>query len=87
MSRDDSTVNWRRTDDGVELYDETDPDAWIRMAVEPGAPAEERPYSVCSECGLVAAQRTVPGRHMVCADCGAEFDAADAGGVRAPDGD
>ncbi|MCD2200120.1 hypothetical protein LPA44_09435 [Halobacterium sp. KA-4] len=87
MSQGDSTVNWRRTDDGVELYDEADSDAWIRMAVEPGAPAEERPYSVCPECGLVAAQRTVPGRHMVCADCGAEFDVDATADARAPDGD
>ncbi|GAA0280026.1 hypothetical protein [Halobacterium noricense] len=87
MSQGDSTVNWRRTDDGVELYDEADPDAWIRMAVEPGAPAEERPYSVCPECGLVAAQRTVPGRHMACADCGAEFDVDATADARAPDGD
>ncbi|MCG1004022.1 MULTISPECIES: hypothetical protein [Halobacterium] len=87
MSRDDSTVNWRRTDDGVELYDETDSEAWVRMSVEPGAPAEERPYSVCSECGLVAAQRTVPGRHMVCDGCGAEFEVDATTDARAPDGD
>jgi ribosomal protein S27AE len=68
------TVNWRRTDDGVELYDESNDDAWIRMAVEPGASEAERPYSVCPECGVVAAQRTVPTDHMVCGDCGAEFE-------------
>jgi len=69
-----NTVNWRRTDDGVELYDEANPDAWIRIAVEPGAPADERPYSVCPDCGIVAAQRTMPAGHMVCDDCGAEFE-------------
>jgi rubredoxin len=70
----DSAVNWRRTDDGVELYDEANPDAWIHMDVEPGAPAEERPFSVCPECGVVAPQRTAPGPHMVCGECGAEFE-------------
>jgi len=69
------SVNWRRTDGGgVELYDETNPDAWIRIDVDPGAPPEERPYSVCPDCGVVAAQRTAPSDHMVCSECGAEFD-------------
>ncbi|SEW27149.1 hypothetical protein [Halobacterium jilantaiense] len=69
-----NSVNWRRTDDGVELYDETNPDAWIHVDVDPGAPADERPYSVCPDCGTVAAQRTPPTDHMVCGECGAEFD-------------
>lgn len=67
-------VNWRRTEDGVELYDESNPDAWLRMDVEPGADADERPFSVCPDCGIVAAQRSLPSRHMVCGACGAEFD-------------
>nr|WJK63522.1 hypothetical protein QSJ49_09945 [Halobacterium salinarum] len=49
-----NSVNWRRTDSGVELYDETNPDAWIHVDVDPGAPADERPYSVCPDCGVVA---------------------------------
>ncbi|MFB6071568.1 MAG: hypothetical protein ABEJ88_01220 [Halobacterium sp.] len=71
---DRNTVNWRRTDDGVELYDEANPDAWIRVTVEPGAPADERPYSVCPECGVVAPQRTMPSDAMTCGECGAEFE-------------
>lgn len=68
------SVNWRRTDAGVELYDDENPDAWIHVDVDPGTPADERPYSVCPDCGTVAAQRTPPTDHMVCGDCGAEFD-------------
>ncbi|MXR22082.1 hypothetical protein [Halobacterium bonnevillei] len=75
----DSAVNWRRTDDGVELFDEGNPDAWIHMDVEPGAPGDERPFNVCPECGIVTPQRTAPGPHMVCGECGAEFDVEPAG--------
>ena len=81
----DSTVNWRRTDGGVELYDEANPDAWINMDVEPGAAAEERPFSVCPDCGVVAPQRTAPAPHMVCGECGAEFGAEDAAARAVPE--
>lgn len=67
-------VNWRRTARGVELYDPDNPDAYIRMAVDAGAPAHERPFSVCPECGIVAPQRAPPGRYMVCGACDTEFE-------------
>ena len=67
-------VNWRRTAHGVELFDADNPDAYIRMSVAAGAPAHERPFTICPDCGLVAAQRTPPGRYMVCGGCDAEFE-------------
>lgn len=67
-------VNWRRTARGVELYDADNPDAYIHMEVDAGAPAHERPFSICPDCGLVAPQRTPPGRYMVCGGCDAEFE-------------
>jgi len=70
----EDSVNWRRTARGVELYDPENPDASIRMEVDAGAPAHERPFSICPECGLVAAQRAPPGRYMVCGGCDAEFE-------------
>lgn len=76
----DEAVNWRRTADGIELYDEANADAWIRFETEAGAAADVRPRSVCPDCGLVAEQRTAPGRYMVCDDCGEEFDTAAAEG-------
>lgn len=67
-------VNWRRTARGVELYDVDNSDAYIRMEVDAGAPAHERPFSICPECGLVAPQRALPGPYMVCGNCDAEFE-------------
>ncbi|WP_290814306.1 hypothetical protein [Halovivax sp.] len=69
-------INWRRTDDGVELYDETNADAWVHVSWTAGTPPEKRLFSVCPECGAVAAQRGPPGRGTVCGDCGTAYDHA-----------
>lgn len=71
---DDGRLDWRRTDDGVEIYDDENPDAWIRMAFVAGAPPEKRLFSICPDCGLVVPQRTLLSRAAVCSGCGAEFD-------------
>jgi hypothetical protein len=70
--RDGARVNWRSTGDGVRVYDEDDPDAWVEVSFEAGVPPEKRLFTVCPDCGFVAPQRTGPGRGMVCGECGAE---------------
>lgn len=72
VDREDALINWRNTGGGVRIYDEDNADAWIEVAFEAGVPPEKRLYSICPECGLVAPQRTGPGRGMVCGECGAE---------------
>ncbi|THE66867.1 hypothetical protein D8Y22_01340 [Salinadaptatus halalkaliphilus] len=67
-------VNWRQTNGGVTLYDETNPDAWIEMAFEAGVDPEHRLFMICPDCGAVFAQRSKPGSGTVCGDCGAAFD-------------
>ena len=67
-------VDWRRTDDGVRLFDPANDDAWIEVTFEAGVAPEKRLFMVCDDCGAVAAQRTRPGRASVCADCGTEHE-------------
>jgi len=67
-------VDWRRTDDGVRLFDPANDDAWIEVAFEAGVDPEKRLFMVCDDCGAVAAQRTRPGRASICADCGTEHE-------------
>ena len=67
-------VNWRRTDGGVEIYDEANPDAWVRMEFVSGIDPGKRLYGVCDDCGLVTPQRALPSASMACGNCGAEFD-------------
>ena len=71
---DGDRINWKRTGDGVEIYDETNPDAWVRMAFVSGIDPERRLYGICDDCGLVAAQRSLPAASMACGNCGCEFD-------------
>jgi hypothetical protein len=70
--RDGGRVNWRSTGDGVRVYDEDDPDAWVEVSFEAGVLPEKWLFTVCPDCGFVAPQRTGPGRGMVCGECGAE---------------
>lgn len=74
VEADESPINWRRTDDGIALFDVTNPDAWVRMHFEAGVAPEHRLYMICDECGAVLAQRTTPGNTTVCGDCGAAFE-------------
>jgi hypothetical protein len=67
-------VNWRRTDGGVEIYDETNPGAWVRMEFVSGIDPEKRLYGVCDDCGLVTPQRALPSASMACGNCGTEFE-------------
>jgi len=66
-------VNWTRTADGVEIYDERNPDAWVRMEFVSGIDPDKRLYGICDDCGLVTAQRALPSASMACGNCGAEF--------------
>ena len=72
--RDADAVNWKRTGGGVEIYDETNPDAWVRMEFVSGIDPGERLYGICDDCGLVTPQRALPSASMACGNCGAEFD-------------
>ena len=67
-------INWRRTGTGVTIYDEGNPDAWVRMEFTAGVPPEHRLFMICPDCGAVFAQRTTPGTGSVCGDCGTRFD-------------
>lgn len=67
-------VNWRRTDGGVEIYDEANPDAWVRMEFVSGVESCKRLFGVCDDCGLVTPQRALPSASMACGNCGAEFE-------------
>ena len=73
-SDDDDRINWKRTGDGVEIYDEANPDAWVRMGFVSGIDPERRLYAICDDCGLVTAQRSLPSDSMACGNCGCEFD-------------
>lgn len=66
-------VDWRVTDDGVELFDRRYRDAWIAMRFEAGVAPEHRLFAVCPACGFVSPQRTPPGSRMVCSECDAEL--------------
>lgn len=70
VDSEDGRVNWRTTGDGVRIFDENDPDAWVEVSFDAGVPPEKRLYTICPECGLIAPQRTGPGRGMVCGECG-----------------
>jgi hypothetical protein len=70
--RDEDPVDWRRTADGVRLFDPDNADAWIEVTFEAGVPPEKRLFMVCDDCGAVAPQRTRPGRGAICGDCGTE---------------
>ncbi len=70
----EAAINWRQTGTDVTLYDEENPDAWIRMAFEAGVAPEHRLYMICPECGAVFAQRSIPGTGSVCGDCDTVFD-------------
>ncbi|WP_132058864.1 hypothetical protein [Halorussus amylolyticus] len=67
------SINWKRTESGVEIYDESNPEAWVRMEFVCGIDPGKRLYGVCDDCGLVAPQRGLPSASMVCGECGAEF--------------
>lgn len=71
---DDEPINWRQTNAGVKIYDETNPDAWISVEFEAGVPPERRLFMICEECGGVFAQRGKPGNGTVCGDCGATYE-------------
>ncbi|WP_436347928.1 hypothetical protein [Natronorubrum sp. FCH18a] len=71
---DGQPLNWRQTGAGVTVYDETNPDAWVRMTFEAGVRPEHRLFMICDDCGAVFAQRTAPGHSTICGDCGATFD-------------
>ncbi len=72
-ARQDRIVDWRSTEDGLELFDAEDPDAWIAMEFRAGIPPEHRLFAVCPECGFAAPQRVPPGTRMVCGACDAEL--------------
>ncbi|USZ69978.1 hypothetical protein NGM10_16370 (plasmid) [Halorussus salilacus] len=72
--READRINWKRTDGGVELYDETNADAWVRMEFVSGIDPARRLYGICDDCGLVAPQRGLPSASMACGNCGAEFE-------------
>ncbi|QSW97834.1 hypothetical protein [Haloterrigena alkaliphila] len=74
VETDAEPINWRQRGSDVTLYDETNPDAWVRMTFEAGVPPEHRLYMICDDCGAVFAQRTTPGASTVCGDCGATFE-------------
>lgn len=67
-------INWRQTAGGIEIYDETNPDAWINATFIAGTPPEHRLFTVCPDCGGVYASRCKPGNVTVCGDCGAVFE-------------
>jgi hypothetical protein len=71
---DADAVNWKRTDGGVEIYDEHNSDAWVRMEFVSGIDPAKRLYGVCDDCGLVMPQRSLPSESMACGNCGSEFD-------------
>ena len=71
--RDDDRINWKRTDGGVEIYDEANPDAWVRMEFVSGIDPEKRLYGICGDCGIVTPQRGLPSSRMACGNCGAEY--------------
>lgn len=71
--RDADPVNWKRTNGGVEIYDERNSDAWVRMEFVSGIDPGERLYGICDDCGLVAPSRNLPSASMTCGYCGAEF--------------
>lgn len=72
--QDADPVNWKRTGGGVEIYDEANPDAWVRMEFVSGIAPHKRLYGICDDCGLVTPQRALPSDSMSCGDCGAEFE-------------
>lgn len=69
----DDRINWTETDAGVAIYDEENPEAWVRMEFTAGVEPSKRLFSICDECGLVTPQRTRPGAASVCGECDAEF--------------
>lgn len=71
--REEDPVNWRRTDGGVEIFDERNSEAWVRMEFVGGIDPARRLFGVCDECGLVTPQRTLPSETMTCGNCGVEF--------------
>ena len=72
--RDGDRVNWKRTGSGVEIYDESNSDAWVRMEFVSGIDPGRRLYGICGECGLVTPQRALPSDSMSCGSCGTEFE-------------
>lgn len=73
-------VNWRPTSMGIELYDERNPDAWIRVALpdepddletdaDPAGADGEVCYLLCETCGSVPLERRPEGA-VVCSECG-----------------
>lgn len=70
----DEAINWRQTADGVTIYDEDNPDAWIHAEFTAGVSPEHRLYMVCTECGEIFAQRGKPGNGTLCGSCGTTYD-------------
>jgi len=71
--RDADPINWKRTDGGVEIYDERNSEAWVRMEFVGGIDPDKRLYGICDDCGLVLPQRSLPSASMACGHCGSEF--------------
>lgn len=72
--REEHAVNWRQSNASVTLYEDENPDAWIRLKFEAGVDPAHRLYMICDDCGAVFAQRCKPGKSTICGDCGATFD-------------
>jgi len=72
--RDADPINWKRTDGGVEIYDERNSEAWVRMEFVGGIDPDKRLYGICDDCGLVLPQRSLPSASMACGHCGSEFE-------------
>jgi len=69
---DGEPVNWDRTEDGLIVYDEDDPDAWIHVDLDEDVPAERQLFSLCPDCGAVLPRDDVDG-DVECEECGSTF--------------
>jgi hypothetical protein len=65
-------VNWDRTEDGLIVYDEDDPDAWIHVDLDEDVSAERQLFSLCPDCGAVLPRDAVDG-DLECKECGSTF--------------
>ncbi|ELY70990.1 hypothetical protein [Natrinema versiforme] len=74
ITRDDRAINWRQDSSSITLYEEDNPDAWIRADFEAGVAPKHRLFMICDACGAVFAQRVKPGKGTTCGDCGTTFE-------------
>jgi hypothetical protein len=65
-------INWDLTDEGVIVYDEDDPDAWIHVDLDEDLAPEKQLFSLCPRCGAVFPRDSTDGG-LQCDDCGAEY--------------